>query len=496
MRFNHFFPRLVAARLSSRDNRVSWSRPVVRIATAGVVIGIALIVIATSIVHGFQSEVKELVVGFGADIQVLNGDPEDQKIIRNPRLEAELRSMEDVQGVHPMYTLPGILESKTDLKGVVAKGFNAETAQTFLRRFLTTGEVPSESDASMVISLEMSRKLQVGVGDRVTLYLVGGPSGIRPRTLTVKGIYRTGLLEYDEEFVLIPASLIQQTAGWGLEIQALVDSNRVETRVFGSSRDARLIWQQWTETGWETLGWGSASTHDFSEVQGDSVRVIARLSSDLDVLPDTAWFERDDQSWKVRPSSTGWAQAASGLEIFIDQGAELGDVEQRVFNALPIGYYTETVYDQAPEMFAWLGMLDLNVEIIIGMMVLIAIINMTSALLILILERRPMVGMLKSLGMQDGDVMLIFFWQAVRILGRGFLAGNMLGLGLVFLQLYTGWVKLDAQAYYLDEVPVRINLIFLVGVEGCAFALCALMTWVPALASLRIQPAEALRMNR
>lgn len=486
----------MAARLSSRENRVSWSRPVVRIATAGVAIGIALIIIATSIVHGFQSEVKELVVGFGSDILVLNGDPEDLKITRNPQLEAELAALDGVDGIQPLFTLPGILESKTDLQGVVAKGYDEETSRSLLQKFLISGQVPSTSEASAVVSLEMSRKLEVDLGDRLTLYLVGGPAGIRPRTLTINGIYRTGLLEYDEEFVFVPASMIQQTAGWGLEIQPLVDSNRAEVRVFGGTRDAQLFWEQRSDAGWEALGWSGSMGWDLSEVPSDSVRVIASVRGAGNVLPDTAWFVRGQGTWNVVPTSAGWSHAASGWEIYIAPGADLGEVEQRVFDALPLGYYTETVFDQAPEMFAWLGMLDLNVEIIIGMMVLIAIINMTSALLILILERRPMVGMLKSLGMTDGGVMLIFFWQAVHILGRGFFIGNVLGLGLVFLQLYSGLVKLDAQAYYLDVVPVRINAFFLVLVEVCAFVLCALMTWVPALASMKIQPAEAMRINR
>ncbi len=129
-------------------------------------------------------------------------------------------------------------------------------------------------------------------------------------------------------------------------------------------------------------------------------------------------------------------------------------------------------------------------------MVLISIINMTSALLILILERRPMVGMLKALGMTDGHVMRIFFWQSVRILGRGFLWGNAAGFLLVVLQSQTGIVTLNPEAYYLDVVPVHLDWNYLLAVEALAFGACALMMWLPSLASTRIHPAEALRINR
>jgi lipoprotein-releasing system permease protein len=140
-------------------------------------------------------------------------------------------------------------------------------------------------------------------------------------------------------------------------------------------------------------------------------------------------------------------------------------------------------------------MLDLNVEIIIGLMSLISVINMTSALLILILERRAMVGMLKAIGMANSQVMRMFFWQAVRILGRGFWIGNAIGFALIFVQSQTGWVRLDPQAYYVEVVPVHVDLGFIAGMELLTFAVCALMMWLPALASTRILPAEALKLK-
>ena len=214
------------------------------------------------------------------------------------------------------------------------------------------------------------------------------------------------------------------------------------------------------------------------------------------IIPDSIRLFVADGTWEWERLGGSWQAASSGLEVYVEPGAELWDLEAQVYDALPIGWRTETVLQQAPEMFTWLGMLDLNVEIIIGLMVLISVINMTSALLILILERRPMVGMLKALGMPDASVMRVFFWQAVRIIGRGFLWGNLAGLGLVALQGATGWVALNPEAYYLDVVPVRVDALYLVGVELLAFAACALMMGLPSLASVRIRPAEALRINR
>jgi lipoprotein-releasing system permease protein len=140
-------------------------------------------------------------------------------------------------------------------------------------------------------------------------------------------------------------------------------------------------------------------------------------------------------------------------------------------------------------------MLDLNVEIIIGLMVLISVINMTSALLIIILERRAMVGMLKTLGMTDGQVLQMFFWQAFRIIGKGFIFGNLIGFALVLLQQETGMIALDPKAYYVDEVPIRIDLFYILMVEWIAFVTCAMSMFLPAWASMKILPATALRLS-
>ncbi|MBV42772.1 MAG: hypothetical protein CL834_07035 [Crocinitomicaceae bacterium] len=492
-------PRRMAKRLAGSQGQSTWSKPVVQIATAGVTIGIALIVIATSIVHGFQSEVKELVVGFGSDIQVLNGDWRDQKIIRSKKVEQDLLSLSNVKSVYPFYTSPGIVESKSGLKGVVLKGMNLETSNGMLEKFLLEGRVPRfDGKDSVVLSLELAQRLELKLHDPLTIYLVGGPTGIRPRSMVLGGIYRTGLIEYDEEFMFVPTQAIQSTAGWGLDLQLVLNENTVEARAFGGNRSPKISWREVTPDGKvRPLGWRSKGAHPLSEVKANSVMAIAE-SRDLDfnLLPDTAWLSRRMGEWKVVPSGSGWDKAASGYEIYLEDGVDLWTSEAEIYAALPLGLVTETVTQQAPEMFAWLGMLDLNVEIIIGLMVLISIINMTSALLILILERRPMIGMLKALGMSDGQVLRVFIWQAARILGQGFWMGNVLGFSIVYVQEATGWVGLNPEAYYLSEVPVQLNAGFLVGVELLIFVLCVAMMFFPALASTRIRPADALRMNR
>ena len=243
--------RKIAKRLGAKSSTASWSRPVVRIATVGVAIGMALIVVATSIVHGFQQEVKELVVGFGSDIQVLSADYDDQKIVRQPALESSLSGLDGVRAVHPFYTLPGILESQNGVKGVVAKGLNEETTQAFLERFMVDGNVDLGEDGA-VLSMHQAQRLELETADRFTVYLIGGPNGVRPRNFRLTGTYRTGLLEYDQEFMFLPAAWIQEAAGWGLEMQVLAEGQAVELRSFGSRAAPVYLWHRRNDSGtWE-----------------------------------------------------------------------------------------------------------------------------------------------------------------------------------------------------------------------------------------------------
>ena len=106
-----FLPRRLAARLSGSQAAASWSRPVVQIATAGVGLGIALIIVASSIVHGFQSEVRDLVVGFGSDIQILSAVPQSQQVLLDHETAQRVAALDAVQAIHPFYTMPGLLQS-------------------------------------------------------------------------------------------------------------------------------------------------------------------------------------------------------------------------------------------------------------------------------------------------------------------------------------------------------------------------------------------------
>jgi lipoprotein-releasing system permease protein len=140
-------------------------------------------------------------------------------------------------------------------------------------------------------------------------------------------------------------------------------------------------------------------------------------------------------------------------------------------------------------------MLDINVIIIIILMVVISIVNMTSALLIIILERQNMIGTLKAMGIMDKTVMHIFLRNAVAIIGRGMLFGNMFGIGLAFLQWKFKLIGLNPENYYVSAVPIQFDMMSFLGLNAITLGVCSVCMYLPALYVLKINPVKAMRFS-
>lgn len=163
--------------------------------------------------------------------------------------------------------------------------------------------------------------------------------------------------------------------------------------------------------------------------------------------------------------------------------------------SLGLNYQLLSVKDQFSNIFIWLDKLDINGVIIIVLMVLVAVINMITALLILILERTNMVGMLKSLGMSNVNVRKIFFYVSVKLLSRGLLWGNVFGIGFCLIQYYFGVVKLDSNTYYVDQVAIELNWLFYLLLNIGTVLVCMLMLFLPTLIITKITPIKTLRFD-
>lgn len=479
----------------ARSNRHLGARPVVRIATAGVALGVALMILASAIVQGFQHEVKQLVVGFDSHIQVAPSDPSADGLVWSPGMLDSLRQLPGVAQVALRHERAGILESPQALQGVVVRGVDSTSVLDRIEGGLLRGRMPKATTQGLrdvLIGEPLARAFDVDTGDKVTLYLVLGQEDIRPRPMTVAGVYQTGLQEFDQRQVWISAAQMQDAAARGAEAQIVLSDNdagqltRAVGQVFG--QDPRgLGWRgRWAESG---HGRRSLPLQDLNPQ--DTQLWIAGTGA----LADTARLWWAEGQWQTSVSSGSHRKVADGYDVWTTSLAEVPEVQESLFRNIPYDWSATRVDQQHPEMFSWLRMLDLNVEVIVGLMVLISIVNMTSALLIIMLERRSQVGVWKALGMTDQDVVKTFMWHATRILGQGFAVGNVLALTLVAIQSTWQCVPLDPEAYYVDAVPVLLDAPRIVGMELVAFGLCVVAMLLPALWSARIRPSRTLRMS-
>lgn len=154
---------------------------------------------------------------------------------------------------------------------------------------------------------------------------------------------------------------------------------------------------------------------------------------------------------------------------------------------------SQTIYESYPQVFMWLELLDINVWIILALMVCVAGFTMISGLLIIILERTQMIGILKALGARNNTVRRTFLWFSVFIIGQGMLWGNVIGIGLVLLQQYTGIISLDPQTYYVSEAPMELNIPLILLLDAVTLLICVFVLIAPSYLISHIHPAKSMR---
>lgn len=196
----------------------------------------------------------------------------------------------------------------------------------------------------------------------------------------------------------------------------------------------------------------------------------------------------------------GWfADQCSGAELIVDDFDQLEATSDNVVMLVnrTLDHYknvfsSRTVQENYPQVFSWLDLLDINVWIILGLMVALAGFTIICGLLIIILERTQMIGVLKALGARNSTIRHTFLWFAVFIVGKGLLWGNMIGIGLVLLQKFTGIVTLDPQTYYVSEAPMELNLPIVLLLNAATLLICVTVLIGPSYLVSRIHPAKSM----
>ena len=197
----------------------------------------------------------------------------------------------------------------------------------------------------------------------------------------------------------------------------------------------------------------------------------------------------------------GWTEnQVTGIEVIAKDFSRLNETADQFVNRINRtcdeqgnSLTSETIYELYPQVFSWLELLDINVWIILILMVCVAGFTMISGLLIIILERTQMIGILKALGARNSIVRHTFLWFSVFIISQGLLWGNIVGLGIVLLQKYTGFITLDPQTYYVNQAPMEINLPLVVLINIATLIICVFVLIAPSYLISHIHPAKSMR---
>ncbi len=393
-----------------------FSRPAVRIAMAGIAIGLIVMTISVAVVMGFKREVSGKVIGFGSHAQILSLTQDQNYVIypvvTNDSLLRIVSHTPGVKHVQQFATISSMLKTNDDFRGIQLKGIGEDYDTHFLQQYLTEGTIPTfsskQSSNNILISRRIANELQLKIEDKVFAYFfVNG--NIRARRFIVAGIYETHLAEYDKAMCFTDIRTVRKLNGWepdessGLEITA----------------------------------------HRFDLVDD----VVARLVDQVNHTPDRV-------------------------------GAMRGAFSIR---------------DIAPHIFAWLEVLDMNVMMILILMMAIGSFTVVSGLLIVMLERISMIGILKALGATNMQVRRIFQHFAVMLVGKAILIGDIVALALCLLQKHLNLVKLDADTYYIDSVPIQLHWLPILLINLAVLSISAIVIFASSFLVSIKGPANTIR---
>ena len=411
------FPLFIAKRLySDQGDKRKVSRPAIHIATAGVAIGLAVMIISVCVVLGFKHTIRDKVIGFGSHIQVADfmtlQQMDQYPVVMNDSMIQALKKAPGVKHVQRFAIKEGILKTDEDFLGVAFKGVGPEFDSTFIHKNMVEGSIPKFDDKAshnkILISQLMADKLRLKTGQKIFAYFIDR-QGVRTRRLTISGIYQTNLKKYDEIMVYTDLYTAVKLNGWE------------DDQASGAE----------------------ITVKDFNQLQTTEDYYIKNVNRTVDKYGET--------------------------------------------------YSSATIKELNPQIFQWLSLLDINVWMILGLMLIVAGVTMISGLLIIILERTSMIGVLKALGARNKTIRHTFLWFAVFIIGKGMLFGNIIGLGLLALQSTTGLIKLDAQTYYVSNVPIEYNWLYIIALNVATLLISVFMLVAPSYLISHIHPAKSMR---
>jgi lipoprotein-releasing system permease protein len=427
---------------------------------ASIAIGLAAAIVSFLIMEGFQSKVKEKIYSFSNHLLVtkftLNNAVAEQPFDFTIDLYQHPEQFPFVKHVQEYSHKAGLIKTESEVLGIVFKGISKTFNRSVFDEDLVEGRFLTFKDSTfsreIVISRVIANKINAKVGDEIVLHFFQNPP--RFRKLKIVGIYETNLSEYfDGKVIIGDLKMVQQLNDWssnqagGLEV--LIDFNR-----FNSFE----LWK--TDV--------MAYRHAIQERIIDNPEIENKFLSVVSAV------------WNYK---------------FDFQQAALDEAQQQIGDAMDYDLNIETVRDKYVQIFEWLDLVKRQVRILLGIILIVVSVNMISIILILVMERIPMVGLLKAVGAQNKLIRSVFVFNGMNLIAKGMLYGNLVGLGFCFLQYQFRLIKLNAHDYYMSYVPVEWDWATVILLNVIVFVVVSLVLLLPTRFIARIQPVKAIRFD-
>ena len=392
--------------LSNKDSRLLNLISVISI--VGISLGVATLIIALSVLNGFEKTLTQKITDFDSHIKILSYKESLPKAdIYIEKLNIRLKDQIDF--ISPSVSKLAIISTKNRKEGINVKGIIESKEIDKIKSNLVEGKLNLDNENSIVIGKTLATKLLLKVGDKVTLFALKNDKIPSMNDLPniqnffVDGIFESGMAEYD--------NMIGYT---GL-----------------------------------------------------------KAAQNLFSMPNEI----------------------NGIDIKLKSIDKIDSLAQLVRRELRYPYYARTIFEIHRNIFSWIELQKKPIPIVLGLIIIVAVFNIISALLMLVLEKTNSIGILKSLGAKGREIIKIFVYQGIYLSFIGIASGNILAWLLMFIQLKFDIIKVPSSVYFVTRVPIEMSMDVFFLISAVTFVLSLLSAIIPSYFASRINPVTALRFD-
>jgi lipoprotein-releasing system permease protein len=380
------------------------------ITISGIALGVAVLIMALSILEGFENSIANNIIKFNAHINISGFS--SKNLLDHSLVEQKLKnSLQDKYSDFSSYISKKVIISKNEItEGIILTGIDSGYANISLNQIIKKGNINFKNDEfGIIIGQKLAVRFNAKIGDKITAFALNNdqPPSITNipivEQFTVMAIYESGMAEYDDIYAYI----------------------------------------------------------NFSTAN--------------------SFFEMDNE--------------VTGYNINLHDVSKIDSVKNELSNILSYPFYVKTYRDINRHIFTWLELQQKPIPIVLGLIIIVAVLNIVGAVLMLIIQKTSAIGVLRAIGANSRQIIMIFLFQALALAIIGISLGNFLAFSLSWLQNEYSIITLPAQIYYLSSVPISINFgtYFLISI--IAFVLSILASLIPSFIASRIQPITAIKFN-